>query len=239
MLSIRDGTLTDQDGRQGYIASNHQLQFDPMVPQAGALYTTGFSICSNGTLALATAVWYECLVGDFYNLYTQPTGGVCFPAYLGVIASPASTSTAAHSITTTSTAASSTTLAGGQLASGQISATTPAPYATFTSVISTSISAVSQIIDGQIQAPTAASVMIQTIAVVSQIADGQIQAPTSASRAYYTIPPVSQITGSQGLAPTNETITPFDPNAAPAIAVSSAKLLAIVASAMGLGAFML
>lgn len=243
MLRVQNGILTDQDGRYGYIASNTQLQFDPIVPQAGALYTSGFSVCSNGTLALASAVWYECLSSDeFYNLYTQPTGGVCYPAYLAVIANAPATSTMARSAeTTTSAATGPTSQLASASASGQSAFYTPEPYASFTTVLSSSVSAVTQIADGQIQAPTAASIMYQTVAVVSQIADGQIQAPTSASRAYYTAAPVPYSTGGLAAAPvpTNGTITPFNPNAASAVAVSSARLLAMVVGAVGLGVFML
>ena len=51
----------------------------------------------------------------------------------------------------------------------------------------------SQIADGQIQAPTSA-----TVAPISQISDGQVQAPTSA-----TIAPISQISDGQVQAPTS------------------------------------
>ncbi|KAM7185062.1 hypothetical protein V8F33_012624, partial [Rhypophila sp. PSN 637] len=63
--------LTNTQNRTGYIASNFQLQFDA-PPQAGAIYTGGFSHCPNGTLALgATAVFYQCRSGGFYNLYNR------------------------------------------------------------------------------------------------------------------------------------------------------------------------
>ena len=54
-----------------YIAANYQFQFDN-PPQAGAIYTTGFSLCANNTLALGgSAIWYQCLSGSFYNLYDR------------------------------------------------------------------------------------------------------------------------------------------------------------------------
>lgn len=57
-LSLSDSTLKDQAGRTGYVAANYQFQFDA-PPQAGALFTSGFSLCSNNSLALGgSAVWY-------------------------------------------------------------------------------------------------------------------------------------------------------------------------------------
>ena len=83
-LSITlDGTkLTDQSGRTGYIASNFQFQFDS-PPQAGAIYTSGFSICENGTLALGGSnIFYQCLSGNFYNIYDRKWAAQCSPAYI-------------------------------------------------------------------------------------------------------------------------------------------------------------
>lgn len=79
MASLQDGILNDAQGRTGYIASNYQFQFDDPA-QAGAIYTAGFSACGNGSLALGgSAVWYECLSGDFYNLYDRTWAAQCEP----------------------------------------------------------------------------------------------------------------------------------------------------------------
>lgn len=43
-ISLSNGSISDTSGRTGYVASNDQLQFDE-PPQAGAIYTTGFSVC--------------------------------------------------------------------------------------------------------------------------------------------------------------------------------------------------
>ena len=57
-LTLEGGVLKDQAGRDGYIAANHQFQFDQPI-QAGALESGGFEICSNNTLALGgSAIWY-------------------------------------------------------------------------------------------------------------------------------------------------------------------------------------
>lgn len=68
-LTLADGILKDGQGRIGYIASNSQFQFDG-PPQAGAIYTAGWSVCSSGLLALGSDTsFYRCLSGGFYNLY--------------------------------------------------------------------------------------------------------------------------------------------------------------------------
>lgn len=78
-LTLSDGVLKDAQGRTGYIASNFQFQFDA-PPQAGAIYTSGFSICSNGSLALGGSnIFYQCLSGNFYNLYDRYWAAQCSP----------------------------------------------------------------------------------------------------------------------------------------------------------------
>ncbi|KAK0659942.1 Cell wall mannoprotein PIR3 [Lasiodiplodia hormozganensis] len=80
-LTLADGVLHDAHNRTGYIASNYQFQFDA-PPQAGALYTAGFSVCGgeDGTALLAlggSKTWYRCLSGDFYNLYDRWWAAQC------------------------------------------------------------------------------------------------------------------------------------------------------------------
>jgi hypothetical protein len=78
-MSLSNGILTDSLGRTGYVASNYQFQFDK-PPQAGAIYTAGFSICANGSLALGgTNVFWQCLSGNFYNLYDRNWAAQCSP----------------------------------------------------------------------------------------------------------------------------------------------------------------
>lgn len=83
-MTLKAGILTDGQGRTGYIASNQQFQFDD-PPQAGAIWTAGFTICKNGTLALGNdPLFYKCynLADGFYNLYFESIGGQCTPAFL-------------------------------------------------------------------------------------------------------------------------------------------------------------
>ncbi|KAI1396562.1 hypothetical protein F4819DRAFT_474917 [Hypoxylon fuscum] len=77
VLSLKDGTILDAKDRTGYIASNYQFQFDAPA-QAGALYTSGFSVCENNILALGDSkTFYRCLSGDFYNLYDRNWAPQC------------------------------------------------------------------------------------------------------------------------------------------------------------------
>jgi len=76
-ITLKDGVLLDSQDRTGYIAANHQFQFDG-PPQTGAIYTAGWSACANGSLALGgEATFHQCLSGDFYNLYDESTGEQC------------------------------------------------------------------------------------------------------------------------------------------------------------------
>jgi hypothetical protein len=59
-----------------------RFQFDG-PPQSGALYTAGFSVCENGSIALGgSALFYECNAGGYYNLYDRHWAEHCEPIYL-------------------------------------------------------------------------------------------------------------------------------------------------------------
>jgi hypothetical protein len=76
-LTLSDSILTDAAGRTGYIASNYQFQFDN-PPQSAALFTSGWSVCGNGSLALGgNTVFWQCLSGEFYNLYDRGWAAQC------------------------------------------------------------------------------------------------------------------------------------------------------------------
>ena len=144
--------MKDASDRSGYIADNFQFQFDG-PPQAGAIYTGGFSVCGNGSLALGgSAIFYQCLSGDFYNLYDRSWAPQCDPILISIL--PCGNV--------------------GQIGDGQVTATGAVPAVTQIpdgQVQGTSAIAVSELPDGQPQVPTG---------LVSQIADGQIQNPTAA-----------------------------------------------------------
>ncbi|KAK4974727.1 hypothetical protein LTR66_011064 [Elasticomyces elasticus] len=197
-LTLSSGVLTDSKGRIGYIASNRQFQFDG-PPQAGAIYTAGWSYCSNGnnnTLALgSSAVFYQCLSGNFYNLYDQSTGKQCSQVYLAILSSA--------SVTQSSDGQPAAKSGASQLSDGQVTASPRASQLSDGQVTASAVSRlptaspVTQISDGQIQATTAKP--------VTQISDGQIQAtrPTSSASAR----PVTQISDGQIQATTGRPVT--------------------------------
>ncbi|KEF59655.1 uncharacterized protein A1O9_04501, partial [Exophiala aquamarina CBS 119918] len=139
-LTLTDSNLYDQAGRTGYIAANYQFQFDD-PPQAGAIYTSGFSLCANNSLALGgSAIFYQCLSGDFYNLYDRDWADHCVAVYFMALISsaPAPTGTVVASVTQLSDGQpQASTVVVSQISDGQPQATTGVP--------------VSQISDGQPQ----------------------------------------------------------------------------------------
>lgn len=245
LLTLKDSVLKDKQARTGYIADNYQFQFDG-PPQAGALYTAGFSKCSNGSLALGSStVFYRCLSGDFYNLYDRHWAPQCEP--IEIVAMPCGDAPAGGDaqkptgkVVGTSQMATTvvTVLADGQpqvvptivavplcqIGDGQVQGkTTPCDK----------LPVVTQIGDGQIQAPTGAPVtqisdgQIQaptTVPVVTEIPDGQVQAPTGA--------PVTQIGDGQVQAPTGAPVTQISdgqvqaPTGAPVTQISDGQVQA-------------
>ncbi|RMZ71007.1 covalently-linked cell wall [Pyrenophora seminiperda CCB06] len=168
MISLKDGKLTDQAGRTGYIAGNYQFQFDSPV-QANAKETEGFGLCSNGSMSLmGSTVFYQCQSGDFYNLYSQSTGAQCIPIHIQATMAGASSSGVSQ-ISDGQPQATSAGPAVSQISDGQPQASKPV---------------VTQISDGQPQASAPAPVVTQisdgqpqaSAPVVTQISDGQPQA---------------------------------------------------------------
>jgi hypothetical protein len=191
VISLNNGILTDAEGRTGYIASNYQFQFDK-PPQAGAIYTAGFSICSNGALALGgNETFYQCKSGSFWNLYNADWAAQCSP--VEILAMPCgSTATAGEA---------------GQGGDGQVIATTMVTTTIIKplsdgqpQVITTEVPiAMCQITDGQIQVHTTPCASI-TGPPVSQYSDGQPQVTTGA--------PVSEYSdGQPQVTPAGPTVT--------------------------------
>lgn len=132
-ITLKNGILMDPQGRTGYVASNQQFQFDK-PPQAGAIWTAGFSVCQNGHLALGNdETWHRCLSGTFYNLYFHSIGGQCIPSYFIARPVAAGDGPAPPSqnppISITSGASSASASASGS-ASNSMNATAPAGNAT-------------------------------------------------------------------------------------------------------------
>ncbi|KAG7807023.1 hypothetical protein KL921_004447 [Ogataea angusta] len=85
-MVLNGGILTDAKGRIGSIVANRQFQFDGPPPQAGAIYAAGWAISPEGYLAIGnTTTFYQCLSGNFYNLYDESIGGQCEPVHLNIV----------------------------------------------------------------------------------------------------------------------------------------------------------
>ncbi|MCJ1434892.1 hypothetical protein MMC27_004262 [Xylographa pallens] len=190
--TLSGGQLFDSHGRTGYIAANYQFQFDG-PPQNGAIYTGGFSVCANGTLALGgSAVFYQCLSGTFYNLYDQSTGGQCSPVFINAIpcvgASGVTTTTTAPSTTAASTTVTSTTAMSSSsttsMSSMSVSTSSMTPSTTSTMTTTAVIIPPSSMnMTVVTSAPTAATTVSVLSSAVIQSSDGQPQNPTSTASA--------------------------------------------------------
>ncbi|CAR23989.1 Cis3p [Lachancea thermotolerans CBS 6340] len=85
-MTLSNSILKDGKGRIGAIVANRQFQFDGPPPQAGSIYAAGWSITTDGNLAIGeTEVFYQCLSGTFYNLYDESIGAQCSPVHLEVV----------------------------------------------------------------------------------------------------------------------------------------------------------
>ncbi|CAK7209995.1 hypothetical protein SCUCBS95973_000640 [Sporothrix curviconia] len=179
LLTLANGILTDAKGRTGYIASNYQFQFDD-PPQAGAIYTAGFSVCGNDSLALGgSTTWWQCKSGDFYNLYDRNWASQCEAVEIIAMSCDGTSSdvTESNDGQVVATQVITTTIVK-PISDGQpqvITTTVPVP--------------ICQIGDGQIQGHTTPCALITTTAAantgvpVSQYSDGQIQVTTPATTA--------------------------------------------------------
>ena len=175
---MSNGVLTDSKGRIGGVVANHQIQFDGPPSQAGTIYNSGWSVCSNGSLALGpSAIFYQCLSGTFYNLYNTPAGADCEAVIITVIPCSGSAPGGVSQSAVT------------QASEGQVRASSAAPKVT-------------QITDGQVQASSAVLPVSQysdgqiqvTAPPVSEATEGQPQVTATAKSAP---PPVSEATEGQ------------------------------------------
>ncbi|PTB71883.1 cell wall protein, partial [Trichoderma longibrachiatum ATCC 18648] len=195
LLTLNDGVLKDAKGRTGYIASNFQWQFD-QPPQANALVTSGFSACDNGALGLkGSTTFWQCLSGNFYNLYDRNWAPQCQPVELVIL--PCSGGSAGHSN-------KGSDAEGGSGGQGVNQAVTAIPDGQPQAPVSQGgdgqpqAPPVTQISDGQPQGPTGSPAP-----PVSQISDGQPQVPTGSPA-----PPVTQISDGQPQVPTGSPASP-------------------------------
>ncbi|KAI8625898.1 hypothetical protein F5Y19DRAFT_448267 [Xylariaceae sp. FL1651] len=191
VLTLKDGSTVDAQGRTGYIASNYQFQFDAPA-QAGALFTSGFSVCEGNVLALGSSkTFYQCLSGDFYNLYDRTWAAQCEP--VSIIAVPCGSDDTAT-----------------QAPDGQVVGTT---------VVQTTI--VTALSDGQPQVVTTTVPVpiYSTYVPVSEYTDGQIQVTPPGSAP---APPVTATIAPTSVPETTPEVTPTATPAPPAPSSSSA-----------------
>ncbi|KAF2809421.1 uncharacterized protein BDZ99DRAFT_476849 [Mytilinidion resinicola] len=108
-VTLADGVLHDSLNRIGAIVANHQFQFDG-PPQAGSIYTGGWSACANDSLALGgSAIFYACTSGTFRNLYDETQGAQCSPINIIIVPvdKAAATTSVSKAATTDSSSSSS------------------------------------------------------------------------------------------------------------------------------------
>jgi len=253
VANLKGSVLTDAKGRIGAIVANRQFQFDGPPAQTGSIFTAGWSVCSNGSLALGgSSIFYQCLSGTFYNLYDQNAGALCQQVLINVIpcgssagasqagdgqATAASATHAASQISDGQPQAASATLAPKitQIGDGQVQASSavvaPPPVSQFTDgqlQVTAKATLVAQITDGQIQA-SAAKTAAPVVTPVAQITDGQIQASVAKSVAP-AVTPVAQITDGQIQA--SKAATTLAPLVSPVAQISDGQVQAGNATAV-------
>lgn len=170
-MNLKNGVLKDAQGRTGYISDSYQFQFDK-PPQSGSIFTAGFSVCSNGTLALGpSAVFWQCQSGDFYNLYDRHWAEQCSPVEFGIMPCGKGSKDAPKKRVVGSSIVATTVV-------------TVVSDGTTKEVPTTIAVPMCQIGDGQVQVRTTPCddmhLPIITAPPVSQVSDGRLQIPTDA-----------------------------------------------------------
>ncbi|KAJ2895063.1 Cell wall mannoprotein PIR3 [Zalerion maritima] len=172
-MTLYDGVLSDAENRTGYIASNYQFQFDD-PPQTNALATDGFSVCGSSLALDSSTVWYQCLSGDFYNLYTDDWAEQCESIGLVLLDCDGTAASGDDVIVDTDVA-----LPICQIEDGQIQAhTTPCVTATATAGVTTTYEVSSPAVT---TAETTPVVTTAPTTVVSGSANTTIATPTISS----------------------------------------------------------
>ncbi|KAL9028438.1 MAG: hypothetical protein Q9196_003199 [Gyalolechia fulgens] len=125
IITLQGGVLTDQQGRTGSIVANSQFQFDELV-QENSLFTSGFSICQNSSLAIGgSTLFYQCLSGTFYNLYQQSQGAQCNEIHINTIPCEADDSQSMSAQSSIPTATSTTATVAPPTTASVAPTTTP------------------------------------------------------------------------------------------------------------------
>ncbi|KAJ9149219.1 hypothetical protein NKR19_g5753 [Coniochaeta hoffmannii] len=228
VAALSNGVLKDAKQRTGYIASNYQFQFDG-PPQAGAIYTAGFSICVNDTLALGGSTqWWGCASGSFYNIYDRDWAPQCNRVEIDVLpcsGGGGSGGTVEQSASPAGVPAPTASVRMCQIKDGQVQhheTPCPTPEATAAPQGVSEQAPVSQSTEGQIEATEQASAAPQSVPV-SQSNDGQIEATQQAAAAPQSVP-VSESSEGQIEATSQATAAPQGiSQAAPSAPVSQSS----------------
>ena len=100
--------MHDPYNRTASIVANRQFQFDG-PPQAGAIYTGGWAVCENNSLAFGpSTIFWRCTSGGFMNLYDENVADQCTEANI-VVQFPSQPSSSSSSSVASSTRTSSST----------------------------------------------------------------------------------------------------------------------------------
>ena len=105
--------MKDESGDTGLITANHVFGFDN-PPSAGAIATSGWSICQNKTIALGdSTIFYSCLSGQYNNIFDVRQGKQCTQVFISILdlepstSSTSATASATSNVTVTAAAARS------------------------------------------------------------------------------------------------------------------------------------
>lgn len=189
-VTLKNGILHDSLGRTGGIVANHQFQFDG-PPQAGSIYTGGWSVCANDSLALGgSAIFYKCASGNFYNLYDISIGDQCIPCYIVIApvtqASPTTSSPVAASGSVNSNSHRKSTM--GSTASGA-SGTISVISSISASALVSANSAITTGVLSSGFATAAITTSSSSVSGAATAASGTAQSSSSAAAAVATIAP--------------------------------------------------
>ncbi|OCK75567.1 hypothetical protein K432DRAFT_386120 [Lepidopterella palustris CBS 459.81] len=203
-VQLAHGILTDSHGRTGAIVANHQFQFDG-PPQAGSIYTGGWSVCSNSSLALGgSTVFWECASGAFYNLYDISIGAQCVACEIVVVPVGGSTTSSSSSVVATSSVVASSVVI--PVSGGSFGTVSPTGSASFTSSITGSESGNGTVASStpasSTPAPSSATLLVSSgSSIVSRTAlsatatTGGVATPTSTGGAVPTLVPGRDVVG--------------------------------------------
>jgi len=209
--SLEDGVMKDSKNTFAYIASNGQFQNNPPSspqPQPGAIITAGYSVCSNGTLALGgSAIWWECNGGSRSAFYDVSQGPQCYMIYFNVV--PASTSSGTTAIIPTTTVSVATVSSEGQGQGG------------------TTVTPVTESSEGQGGAGSSATVAASTVTPITVSSEGQGEAGTSATVAATTVTPVTVAPEGQPGAGNSTVVAPTATSSSLPIATNGAAVFSI------------